>query len=202
MMMGLFDEMAQSEAKQGGGSGWLIDAGVYVCEIGEVKLGITNAGKKKLTMTWDVAEGPFAGTNAGSQYPPMEHLVMEGDGVGYSKYKLECISRSNPGFDAVAEANAGNFAAFTGKLVGMGIGIEHYTKGAKSKNAGEDGERNYVHAWYDAPSVRAGVTVGPKGEPVTLTIPPEKDSRKAKPQATATQSATTSAASEEDEIPF
>lgn len=200
--MGLFDEMAQSEAKQGGGSGWLIDAGVYVCEIGEVKIGITNAGKKKLTMTWDVAEGPFAGTNAGSQYPPMEHLVMEGDGVGYSKYKLECISRSNPGFDAVAEANNGNFGAFVGKLVGMGIGIEHYTKGEKSKNAGEDGDRNYVHAWYDVPSVRAGVTVGPKGEPVTLTPPPDKDSRKAKPQGTATRSATTSAVPEEDEIPF
>lgn len=214
--MGLFQGLSDVESKQAtGGAGWLIDAGYYVCEIQGVELGTTREGKVKLAVSWDVAEGPFAGTNANSMYPPVESLVMEGKGLPYSKYKLECVTRSNPGFDAVAAADAGRWDAFTGKVVGLGIGVEHYTKGPRSAHAGEDGERNYVYQWIDVPSLRAGVSVDASGAPRPLDVPPERDARKRRQPATdgqiaaaremvarGAQSATTSATDYGDEIPF
>lgn len=216
--MGLFQGLTDVESRQatGGGAGWLIDAGYYVCEIQGVELGTTREGKVKLAVSWDVAEGPFAGTNAGSMYPPVESLVMEGKGLPYSKYKLECISKSNPGFDAVAAADAGAWDAFTGKVVGLGIGVEHYTKGPRSSHAGEDGERNYVYEWVDVPSLRAGAVSDGNGGSRPLGLPPERDTRKKRQPATDGQIAaarsqvaqaasrypTASATDYGDEIPF
>lgn len=201
--MGLFG-LTESDSKQPTSSpSWLIDAGLYVCTITKAEFGNTQQGDPKLEVWWDVAEGVFAGTNTASQYPPKETMVLAGNGLGYTKYKLECISRSNPGFDAVAAVDSGNFASLVGKYVGLGVGIEHYTKGEKSKTPGKDADRNYVHGWYDTIALRAGFIADPNGDIQPIPVPPEKDSRKNSGSAkTSQQSSTPSVTVSEDDIPF
>lgn len=201
--MGLFGlDKAQSTPAMGTGPSWLLEPGAYVATILRMETGVTREGKKKLVMTWDVAEGPKARTFASSQYPPQEHLGLEGNALGFTKWKLERISASNSGgavtFDAVACADSGNFQHFIGKVVGLLVGVEVVT----SRKDGSDREQNFVERWLTAQEARQGFTVDEDGTQRPIVPPARRDSRKKGATAPTPAAAPSAAPVFGDEIPF
>lgn len=191
-------KLAGIESREAGdGGSFDLAPGVYVARITSADLMFSKKKEEALVVTWDVAEGDCTGFFSRSEYPPKEWLMLEGAGAPFAKWKLEQISASNSNppvtFDAVAAVDAYQHDTLVGKLVGLVVGFERYTK-----NNGSDGTRNFVARWCTAQEARQGWRTDDSGKQVPLEPPAERDSRRPG-VSQAAQSATNVA---DDDIPF
>lgn len=201
----MYQSIAAIEATEGGAGADLLPAGAYVAVITSAQITNSKAGKIKLVIDWDVAEGEHVGHFGGAQYGHTEHLVMEDKAASYTAHKLDVLgtSNSNPPvtFNAriIADQYAAQFDAtgrigqvpvteFVGRYIGFIVGTEDNVYN------GNVTQRNFVSKWLTPAEVRSGKTID--GKP--LTIPAH---RAAKPQA-ASAPAAQPATMADDEIPF
>ena len=98
------------------------EAGNMVLRIVDVD---SDEANMRLWLVVDVAEGPQAGFYATDFYadkPYAHRLMVSMKNLGFAKRKLQAVSDSNPGFDALAAIR--NPRLYVGKVVGAGVGLE------------------------------------------------------------------------------
>lgn len=98
-----------------------LEPGVYVCKIVQCT---DHPDKEYLDVVYDIAEGPRAGYYSddwGKEHPYAHRAIFSyrDNQVGRLTHRLNCITASNPGFDAQAAWNGGNPSMFVGRLVGF-----------------------------------------------------------------------------------
>lgn len=133
-----------------------IEPGAYVLKITQMK---DDAAHKFVRVYWDVAEGPFAGTYASSQYPPSTIMGYGDDRAkSYTLHKLHVIADSNGATqDAVEMAfRMDDWKRFIGKKFGAIVRRRLYTAGPNSKTPGADRYDVDVAAWLTPAEIAGG----------------------------------------------
>lgn len=131
-----------------GGSFEQLEPGGYVCVITRVE---HVPEKQYVRIYWDVKEGPRAGINASSQWPPADIMSYKERALPMAKHKLHVLADANPGFKSSVAFDNDDWAAFEGKLFGAVIRKRLYTR-----RDGTDGEGIEVGAWKRPDEIRAG----------------------------------------------
>lgn len=118
----------------------------------------------------DIAEGDDAGFYSTDFYKdkPYAHRVMISmKNLGFAKRKLQTISESNPGFDALAALR--NPSLFVGKVFGAGVGLEE----RENKTTGS---RYFCHDFFHANMGTAqDARAGKLKVPETVHLEPKAD---------------------------
>lgn len=177
-------DFSNVQSMEGGAQRRDVVSGGYVCTITSAAVQKTKSGKDELFLTWDIADGEFAGFFsddffANKPFKHCAHLMLDDANMGYTKRKLECIALSNAGvaasFDPFYALNC-NPQLFVGKRVGIVLQQRLYTY------AGIDRSEVEVAAFKPVQDIVAG----------NFTTPPVKDERTKQPVASASN----------DDIPF
>ena len=111
-----------------GGSVFTIPNDGYVCTITAADWGTSSSGQPRLKLTWDVAEGQYAGVCASNGWYESKHcdyISFAPNALRFAKAKLQAISDSNPGFDPFVAIDADQFQAFVGRQVGLVLKLEY-----------------------------------------------------------------------------
>ena len=116
------------------GEGKRLPVGAYVVKITEA---IDREDKSYVELIYDIAEGEykdFYNDKWGQEHPGAHRIFMsyKDKALPMTKGRLECISASNAGFDALAAWNGSRLDMFTGRLFGVNLQEEEYE--------GKDGE--------------------------------------------------------------
>lgn len=151
--------------------------GTYVLKVTRCDFGDGGTGRNRfgdansLTLEFDVAEGPHEGGLADRPGFARSLDLRFDKALGVLKHNLMCISRSNPGFDALAAYNAATdvsdpaharaISAFAGKVFGASLVTYH-----RPKADGTDGTTYRAWALYDADEARGGREKG--GRPIAV----------------------------------
>lgn len=152
-----------------------IPEGNYVVGIMEMK---DNPDKEYVELIFDIIKGDYKGAyedNWGAEHPFAHRMIMsyKDSALGLLKWRLDLITKSNPGFDAEAAWNADDQTkAFFGKRFGLGMSYQMLDK---------DGMKYLAHprpnwfkaAWGTAEDAEAGNIKLPKRDDGT--IPGEDD---------------------------
>ena len=127
------NEYNNASESTGGGGFEQMKPGAYVLKIvrikteGETRYGKWTAAEKQyVQIIWDVAEGPHAGRYSESYFDDPDRDFMHCDylswkNLSFLKKKLNAITASNPGFDALAAFRADRWDMFKGRLFGAVI---------------------------------------------------------------------------------
>ena len=145
-------DWSNTQAASGGGVFTIPNDG-YVCVITAAEWGTSTNGQPRLKLTWDVAEGPYAGVCANNGWYDSKHcdyISFSPSALRFAKQKLEAIAKSNPGFDPFAAWDAGRVDMFANRLVGINIQEEEYERDGEVKT------RMNVCQVVDAQRVRDG----------------------------------------------
>lgn len=129
-----------------------LPAGPYVARIISAT---DSADKKYVEVVFDIAEGEHANyydDDWGRKHPYAHHFFMsyKDSALSMLKGRLEAITASNPGFDAISAWNAGRTDMFIGRLIGINLQEEEY------EYQGEVKTRLNVCQVVDAQKVRDG----------------------------------------------
>jgi hypothetical protein len=105
-----------------------LPAGAYVVRIVSATY---NTYKNYADVVFDIAEGEHAGFYSddwGVSHPYVHHFFMsyKDKALSMTKGRLNAITESNPGFDAMAASDADRFDLFTGRIVGVNLQEEEY----------------------------------------------------------------------------
>lgn len=116
------------EASSDNGGFEKLPAGGYVVTITSAEF---KPEKNYAEVVYDIAEGEHAGYYSdawGLEHPYAHHFFMsyKSSALSMTKGRLEAISASNPGFDAMAASDADRFDMFTGRYVGVNLQEEEY----------------------------------------------------------------------------
>lgn len=122
-----------------------IEPGAYVLVITKAE---PVERKQYVRFYWDVAEGPFKGTYAQSQWPPSDIASWKDSALGMLKHKMHVLADSNPGFQPTVAFDNDNWQEFVGKRFGAVVRKRLYTAGPDSKNPGADREALEVAGWF------------------------------------------------------
>lgn len=140
-------------------------------EPGAYKLVITSSSvvpdKQYVRFYWDVADGPFKGAYADSQYPPSDVMSWKESAAGMLKMKLHRLAQCNPRtlhpltgpdgeFEGLQEFEEDNWGAFTGKYFAAVVRRRIYTAGPNSKNPGADRTAIEVARWLTPEEYKSG----------------------------------------------
>ena len=156
-------------AENTGGTNYdVMESGAYVCRIQAVRTEGTDydgnkvdyiADKQYVKLILDVAEGPHEGhfsddywAGEDKDWGHQVYLSFKESAYGLLKSWLNCISNSNPGFDALAAFEADKWTMFIGKTVGVMWTNEEY------ESNGEVKLRLRPDRPYAADAVREGKT--------------------------------------------
>lgn len=168
--------------EQGGPRAKDVPGGGYVCKVMSAERGTTKGGKPGVHLTWDVAEGDFAGAFSADFFAskPWRHdaWLLEGDPNtdegkktnGITKGKLEKMIRSNSTptgyFDAFYAFNEAP-QLMVGRLVGLVL------QERKRTYNGREYSEVQVFEWKTVEDIKAG----------RFEVPPVKDERTPASQA-------------------
>lgn len=114
-----------------------LPAGGYVVTITGVE---DMESKEYLKLTYDIAAGEylnFFGNDKFYEDKPYAHQFTASysqRGEGLFAQLLDCLTKSNPGFDAAAAASAGRPDMFVGKFLGIVLREEWYTGRSDGKD--------------------------------------------------------------------
>lgn len=116
------------EARSDNGGFEKLPAGGYVARITAAEY---YPDRKYTEIVFDIAEGEHAGFYSdawGQSHPYAHHFFMsyKDTALSMTKGRLEAISSSNPGFDALAANNADRWEMFVGRIVGVNLQEEEY----------------------------------------------------------------------------
>lgn len=156
-----------------GGSVFTIPNDGYVCTITAAEWGTSSSGQPRLKLTWDVAEGQYAGVCASNGWYESKHcdyISFAPNALRFAKAKLQAISDSNPGFDPFAAIDADQFQAFVGRQVGLVLKLEY------GEWQGRQTKKMVVASYKSVADIRAHnftvpVTEEPQSAPVAQ-VPP------------------------------
>ena len=132
----------------GGNANYDLPAGGYVCRITGVE---DFADKQYLRIEYDIAEGEYkdygADTLERAGFTPCHYVrSYTKRAEGFFKGFINAIAESNPGFKWNWDEST-----LVDKLIGLTIGVEHYTK-----RDGSDGTRPYVDRNLSVARIRNG----------------------------------------------
>ncbi len=121
-----FDSITESRD----GESRRLPAGPYVIMITGIE---DNEPKEYLEVLFDIAEGPYAGFYSdawGKEHKYAHHFFLsyKDRALNMLKGRLNCITESNPGFDAIAAFNGDNLGLFVTRKVGVVIQEEEYLR--------------------------------------------------------------------------
>lgn len=142
------------------GGGMRLPAGGYVIKIQSVN---DNANQEYLEITYDIAEGEYAGHYADAE--SWKHTFRRWYGEkskSFFKQFLQALEESNANFDIAIWQKTANPFELEGLILGSIWQNEKYTN-----NKGEDKERLIFYAAIPADKVRAGA----------FDVPQDRDSR-------------------------
>jgi hypothetical protein len=115
-----------------------LPTGNYICTVKKVEEGISKAGREKLMIYLDIAEGEYAGffgeqynrdTREDKKWPCVVHQLStdeEGNCSRGLKTFITCVAHSNPGFDPERIWGPNFCTFFRGKEVGAQFRQEEY----------------------------------------------------------------------------
>lgn len=168
-------DWSNTQAASGGGVFTIPNDG-YVCVITAAEWGTSTNGQPRLKLTWDVAEGPYAGVCANNGWYDSKHsdyISFSPSALRFAKQKLEAIAKSNPGFDPFAAIDNDQFQAFVNRLVGLTLKLEY------GEWQGRQTKKMVVDAYKTVADIRSGnfskpVTEEPEQVPQThvASVPP------------------------------
>lgn len=123
--------------------------GGYIARITAV---YDDEAKEYLKIEWDYADGPFAGENERANkhlgfWPAALFRSYKESALGFFKAFKTAVEASNPGY----VFDAANCTLLAGKLMGVVLGEEGYTK-----KDGSHGTRLYVHSVRSLDAIRSG----------------------------------------------
>jgi len=161
-------DWSNTQAASGGGVFTIPNDG-YVCVITAAEWGTSTNGQPRLKLTWDVAEGPYAGVCANNGWYDSKHsdyISFSPSALRFAKQKLEAIAKSNPGFDPFAAIDNDQFQAFVNRLVGLTLKLEY------GEWQGRQTKKMVVDAYKTVADIRSGnfskpVTEEPEQVPQT-----------------------------------
>lgn len=135
--------------EQNDGSFELPEPGGYIARIARVE-DVEN--KEYLRIEWEFDEGKYKGSNQATFnragfWPSLLIRSYKETAMGFFKGFKTCVEVSNPGY----VFDDRNVQALVGKVLGVVLGVEEYTK-----NNGSVGTRNYVDACRSAKAIREG----------------------------------------------
>lgn len=138
------------------------EAGNMVLRVTDVE---SDEANMRLWLVVDVAEGPQAGFYATEFYadkPYAHRMMVSMKNLGFAKRKLQALTDSNPGFDALAAIRDPRL--YVGKLLGAGVGLEE-------RENRTSGKRYWVHDFFHASlgtaaDARAGKLKVPEDRPM------------------------------------
>lgn len=179
--MAMVQSIRGMAGKRVGGGSFEVPPGLYELVVTGAVQCVSKAGKQQVELTWDVAEGPYAKTFGGSQYPPREYVGLE-DNVEWSAHKMHCIAASNPGIDVEAlweqaVTNPGAWLRLIGMRFGATVTVERGIK-RSGEHAGEPSSNNKIVQWFSVDEIRRGrwAETAADGSVVEheITVPAEK----------------------------
>lgn len=156
-----------------GGGTFTIPNDGYVCVITDAEWGTSSNGQPRLKLTWDVAEGQYAGVCANNGWYDSKHcdyVSFAPNALRFAKQKLEAIAASNPGFDPFAAIDSDQFGEFVGRHVGLVLKLQY------GEWQGRQTKKMVVDAYKSLADIRAHnftapVTEEPQPAPVAQ-VPP------------------------------
>lgn len=162
-------DWTNTQAASGGGT-FTIPNGGYVCTITGAEWCQSRSGQPQLKVTWEVAEGQYAGVCANNGWYESKHcdyISFAPNALRFAKQKLEAIAASNPGFDPFAAIDADQFQAFVNRMVGLVLKLEY------GEWQGRQTKKMRVDAYKSVADIRAGnFTVPVTEEPMPETQHP------------------------------
>lgn len=128
------------EEKVGGSSFDTLSSGAYACVITGASYGKSKSGgRPMLELVWDVAEGPHKDHFASpffenKQFRHTERLMLDRDGLGYTKHKVHTIADANPGFKPTVAIDSGQTQPFVGKRCYLLLQERKYTYNGRDQS--------------------------------------------------------------------
>ncbi len=144
------------EESEGMGGIDTLSSGAYECVITHAEYRrAKNSNNLMLEVIWDVATGPKKGFFATDFFAnkPFRHcdrLMLEGQGLGFSKHKLRCLADWNPNFKPTAAIERDESQPFVGKRCVLLLQERKYTYN------GRDQSEVSVVGWLDREKYQAG----------------------------------------------
>lgn len=135
-----------------GGSTFTIPNDGYVCTITAADWCQSRSGQPQLKITWEVAEGQYAGVCANNGWYESKHcdyISFAPNALRFAKQKMEAIAASNPGFDPFAAIDSDQFQAFVNRMVGLVLKLEY------SEWQGRQTKKMRVDAYKSVADIRA-----------------------------------------------
>ena len=145
-------DWTNTQSASGGGVFTIPNDG-YVCMITAAEWGTSTNGQPRLKLTWDVAEGPYAGVCANNGWYDSKHcdyISFAPNALRFAKQKMEAIAASNPGFDPFAAIDADQFQTFVNRMVGLVLKLEY------GEWQGRQTKKMRVDAYKSVTDIRAG----------------------------------------------
>ena len=144
----------------------------YVLKILSAEFGRSRAGTDQLKIVWDIAEGEHANVAANNGWFDSKHteyISFSPRALRFTKYKLESIAKSNPGFDPFAAIEGDQWGQFVGRTFGATLKLEY------GEWQGRQTKKMVIDRYYPADDIRAGrftvpVTEEPE-EPEPVAVP-------------------------------
>lgn len=145
-------DWTNTQAASGGGTFTIPNDG-YVCIITAAEWCQSRSGQPQLKITWEVAEGQYAGVCANNGWYDSKHcdyISFAPNALRFAKQKMEAIAASNPGFDPFAAIDADQFQAFVNCMVGLVLKLEY------GEWQGRQTKKMRVDAYKSVTDIRAG----------------------------------------------
>ena len=179
-------DWGNTQAASGAGGTFTIPNGGYVATITNAWWCLSKGGEHQLKLTWDVAEGDYAGVAQSNGWYDSKHcdyVSFAPQALGFAKGKMETFAASNAGFDPfgaiepLPDLKAAKAAgmphdpvqvpAFVGKSVGLVLKLEY------GEWQGKQTKKMKVDAYKSVADIRAGnFTVPVTEEPPQVTAAP------------------------------